>query len=60
MRGRRPSKGTLVRNLVPKQRVFDEKGGLYDTVTGRFFAYYGSGADFTVRLAPRNTLILLQ
>ena len=52
--------GVMVRDMVPKQRVFDEKNGLYDTVTGRFFAYYGSGADFTARLAPKNTLIRLR
>ena len=39
--------GTPKRDLVPKQRKFDEKNGLYDNVTGNFYAYYGSGADFT-------------
>ena len=47
----------LKRNLVPKQRLFDEKNGLYDTVTKCFYAYYGNGADFTA-LIPGMTVIV--
>ena len=52
--------GILVRDMVPRQRSFDEKNGLYDTITGKFYGYYGSGTDFTARLAPKDTLILLR
>lgn len=49
---------TVMRNLVPKQRVLDGKNGLYDSVTGYFYAYYGDSADFTAELLPGLMLII--
>ena len=50
--------GTPKRNLVPKQRLLDGKNGLYDTVTGYFYAYYGTRADFTAEIPPLGLIIL--
>ena len=50
--------GTPKRDLVPKQRVLDGKNGLYDNVTGNFYAYYGDEADFTAVLPPAGIIIL--
>lgn len=54
--------GVMVRDMVPKQRLFDKekKNGLYDNVTGNFYVYNGPEADFTALLAPKNTVILLR
>ncbi len=49
----------LKRDLVPKQRVFDGKNGLYDNVTGNFYAYYGTGTDFTA-VFPAETMVFLR
>ena len=46
----------MKRDLVPRQRVLDGKSGLYDNVTGNFYAYYGSGDDFTA-VIPGLTVI---
>ncbi len=51
--------GTPKRDLVPRQRVLDGKNGLYDNVTGNFYAYYGSGADFTAFIPPPGSVILI-
>ncbi len=51
---------TLKRDLVPKQRVFDGKNGLYDNVTGNFYAYYGNRADFTAFIPPPGMVILVR
>ena len=51
--------GTPKRNLVPKQRVLDGKNGLYDTVTGYFYAYYGDKADFTAELSPTGCMLII-
>ena len=51
-------KGALKRNLVPKQRVLDGKNGLYDNVTGNFYAYYGTRADFTAEIPPPSCVVL--
>ncbi len=48
------------RDLVPRQRVLDGKNGLYDKVTGNFYAYYGTRADFTAVLTPLETVILIR
>ena len=40
----------LKRDLVPKQRQYDGKNGLYDNIDGGFYGYYGSGADFTASI----------
>ena len=52
--------GTPKRDLVPKQRLFDNKNGLYDKVTGNFYTYYGTRADFTAVLSPLETIIRLR
>ena len=52
--------GNLVRDLVPKQRKFDGKNGLYDNVTGDFLAYYGSRTDFTAFIPPAGLLLLIK
>lgn len=51
---------TLKRDLVPKQRVFDGKNGLYDNVTGNFYAYYGNRADFTAFIPPPGMIVILR
>ena len=50
--------GTPKRNLVPKQRILDGKNGLYDTVNGYFYAYYGDRADFTAEIPPPSCVVL--
>ncbi len=50
---------TLVRDLVPKQRVFDGKNGLYDRVTGNFYAYYGDEEDFTASVIPEGVIFIV-
>ena len=43
--------GVLVFSGRPKLRLRDNKPGLLDSVSGRFFANQGTGADFTYKLA---------
>ena len=50
----------LKRLLVPRQRTFDKKNGLYDKIEGVFHTYYGSGADFSAPLVPFGTTIYLR
>ena len=50
----------LKRLLVPRQRTFDKKNGLYDKIDGGFHTYYGSGADFSAALPPFGTTIYLR
>ena len=50
----------LKRDLVPKQRVFDGKNGLYDNVNGKFYAYYGVNADFTAFLPPTGFILVVR
>ena len=45
-------------NLVPKQRVFDGKNGLYDTVRNKFCGYYGSSTDFTAHFSSGMLIIV--
>ena len=45
-------------NLVPKQRVFDGKNGLYDTVRNKFYGYYGSSTDFTAHFSSGMLIIV--
>lgn len=52
--------GVLVRDLVPKQRVFDGKNGLLDNLTGNFYGYNGSRTDFTAFIPPPGTVILVK
>lgn len=52
--------GELVRDLVPKQRKFDGKNGLYDNVTGNFYGYYGTRTDFTAFFAPAGLVIIVK
>ena len=52
--------GELVRDLVPKQRKFDGKNGLCDNVTGRFYAYYGTRADYTAGNPPRGLVVFVR
>ena len=47
------------RRIKPKQRVLDGKNGLYDNVTGNFYAYYGDKADFTAFIPPPGSVILI-
>lgn len=51
---------TLKRDLVPMQRVFDGKNGLYDNVNEKFYAYYGTGDDFTVAFPRTGLLVILR
>jgi hypothetical protein len=51
---------TLVRDLVPRQRTLDHKNGLYDSVTGKFYAYWGDGEDFTAFIPPPGLFILVR
>ena len=50
----------LKRDLVPRQRVFDNKNGLYDNVTGKFYCYYGDGEDFTALLARTGLVVVIR
>ena len=50
----------LKRDLVPRQRTFDNKNGLYDKVTGSFYTYYGTGADFAAELSPLGGIIIFR
>ena len=50
---------TVVRDLVPKQRVLDGKNGLYDRVTGNFYAYYGDEEDFTASVIPEGVIFIV-
>ena len=52
--------GVLVRDLVPKQRVFDGKNGLLDNLTGNFYGYNGTRTDFTAFFAPSGTVIVVK
>ena len=45
-------------NLVPKQRVFDGKNGLYDTVRNKFYGYCGSSTDFTAHFSSGMLIIV--
>jgi len=45
-------------NLVPKQRVFDGKNGLYDTVRNKFYGYYGLSTDFTAHFSSGMLIIV--
>ena len=50
----------MKRDLVPRYRVYDNKNGLYDKVTGNFYAYGGTRADFTAVLTPLETVIFVK
>ena len=49
---------TLKRDFVPKQRRFDGKNGLYDTVSSKFYGYYGSSTDFTAHFSSGMLIIV--
>ena len=55
---------TLVRDLVPMQRTSDQKNGLYDNVTKKFYTYYynsdGRGAEFNAAFPPPGLILLLR
>ena len=54
----------LKRDLVPMQRTFDHKNGLYDNVTGKFYTYYFNddrgGFDFKAAFPPPGLFIVVR
>ena len=52
--------GTPKRDMLPRQRLLDGKNGLYDSVTGYFYAYYGDREDFSALVPPFGTTIYLR
>lgn len=52
--------GNLVHEWVPVQRKFDGKNGLCDNVTGRFYAYYGTRADYTAGYLPCGLAVFVR
>ena len=55
---------TLKRDLVPMQRTFDHKNGLYDKVNGKFYTYFydndRGGAEFKAFIPPPGLLIIVR
>ena len=54
----------LKRDLVPMQRTFDHKNGLYDNVTRKFYTYYYNddkgGAEFKAFIPPPGLIIIVR